>query len=143
MKCKNCANNDVLEGKIFCSRACANKYNAIKRTKNKIETKHILPGLESMLNNIPNTDTNIVLNEIKQYLALEELSMPIPNTSRKSKDDYILSMNGIEMRPFDKLSYDIIDQMLRSGVIMFIIDMKRASIIYPFKNGRTYSGVLL
>jgi hypothetical protein len=77
-----------------------------------------------------------VIREVNLYLEDKPIEIPMP-LEATTYADITLSFDGKkDMRPSSKLRFDIIDQMLRTGIIHFALEMKRAQIVRVFSEGR-------
>lgn len=79
-----------------------------------------------------------VLDTLKTVMLEVEKVPPIMNEG-KTWGDWALSVPYVheEIRPFTTLSYQIIDTMLRTGIIRFAVDLKRAKMVSGFRNERS------
>lgn len=75
-----------------------------------------------------------MLREIE--LAAQDTAIAIPSQEQKTLGDWSRTINGTEYRSTDALDYTVIDEMLKSGIVMFALQMKRSQILSPFRNIR-------
>lgn len=85
--------------------------------------------------NLDKKDAETVLKAVD--LVIE--SFGHPNMKNKTMGDWRISLpyQMDDYRPDDALSYIHIKEMLKSGAIRFVLEMKRAQIISPFRNKRS------
>ena len=57
----------------------------------------------------------------------------------RSSGQFIKNDKDNELRSDESLSFEVIEKMMKSGIINFVVDMKRSSILAPFKNDRGYT----
>lgn len=77
----------------------------------------------------------VVLDEVNVMLQEAAISIPLPIMGR-TEGDWFISLDGKDLRPGTNLSFDIIERMLRSGPVMFAMEMKRAQVVRVFGEGR-------
>lgn len=129
--------NELNKGAKYCSPKCA----AVDRKRIKAEKES-----ESRLGAVPMSmqvklkdqfgdDAQVVIDEVSTMLAETTGSVPLP-IAGTTYGDWTLSIGDTELRPGTELSYDVIDRMLRSGPVMFAMEMKRAQIVRVFAEGR-------
>lgn len=97
------------------------------------------------------TDDQFALFQEELRLFQEETSIDVPPNfllgteiySRpKSERDFLYdAFTGREFRGGGKLSFDIIERMKRSGVVMFPLEMKRSQLMHVFRNPRKWKVV--
>jgi hypothetical protein len=59
-----------------------------------------------------------------------------PVMAQTVQDDIVLGEGGKDYRPYDDLSYDTIDRMIKCGPVVFAIWMKLAQVLKIFSDGR-------
>lgn len=79
------------------------------------------------------------LHQVLQGVTLEKDKVPPVMNEGKTWGEWALSVPYVkeELRPFTSLSYNIIDTMLRTGIIRFAVDLKRAKMVSGFRNERS------
>lgn len=120
-------------GKFYCSTGCSAK----DKKRIKAVKKMPIPEVLSMeLSNMLGEDTAIVFEQVRQVLLQEAVHVPIP-TDGQTYGDWSLSFDGKrEFRPGDNLDFEIIERMLKSGPVIFAMEMKRAQVMRVFSEGR-------
>ena len=115
--------NPLNKGNKYCSYACSGE---AKKRKAK---------------NTPNVPDFIKSNEIvyeEVLFTMTEDQVNNPKNKVKTEGDWLLSFGGRgkrrDFRQSDKLSFEIIEQMLQSGIVMFALEMKMSQIISVFRN---------
>lgn len=139
MKClRPDCQNELHSGTKYCSTKC----NALDRKRIKAEKasniviaapKDLVTKLEGV---IGAENTALILGEVNKYLLEDKVSIPLP-LQGQTYGDLVLSYDGTkEYRPATTLSFDVIDKMLRSGPVIFAMEMKRAQVFRVFSGGR-------
>jgi len=136
MTCLRCGKS-LNRGKKYCSRDCSNKHKVELQNQQISVRSHVPRELEQAVKSyLPDDQANLVLSEMAIELEQRPIQFPI-RLEQSSLRDIVLSMEGSrDMRPGSRLRYDIIDQMIRSGPVMFAIEMKRAQVTRVFSKGR-------
>lgn len=128
-------------GLFYCSRSCAARDRKVAKPSSVTSngSGRIPAALEKKIVRAAGEDADIVLREVNTLLADEEnsfASIPLP-LAQITYSDIILSFDGLkDLRPGTKLRYDIIEQMLRSGPPLFVMETKRSQIARVFSPGR-------
>lgn len=78
-----------------------------------------------------------ILENMEEVLKSESTSLPNPSPSTKGDWVTNLPYNTWDIRPAGFLDYNIIEEMLKSGIIRFALDMKRAQMYSIFKSERS------
>lgn len=128
--------NDLNTGIKYCSNRCS----ALDRKRVKAELAELTTIPAAMVTRLEKAiganQASIVLSEVNKYLQDELISIPLPLTGQ-TYGDLVLSWDGKEdYRPGTQLSFPIIDKMLRSGPVVFAMEMKRAGVFRVFSQGR-------
>ncbi len=158
MKCIRAeCDNDLHVGKKFCSTRCAALYrHEQRRLRQQIkevitfDRRFIPDSVEKFIQAQVGQASGVVLEEMqdtmKERIQLQGEAMAIPELeadkpvaptySITEKDYDIAGMYyGIgDVRPADALSYEIIEQMMKSGAVVFITEMKKASLLSVFRS---------
>lgn len=80
---------------------------------------------------------DLVIDEVRRFLQEEAVSVPTPLITEHTYGEWNLSFGGNEdVRPSDKLRFDIVDRMLRSGIVIFALEAKRSQVFRVFSEGR-------
>lgn len=98
--------------------------------------------MEFMKSKLDEDEYSLLQKELSTFL--EETSIDVPPSffdDRAEGDFYYDRFTGREFRPSNKLSFDIVERMLKSGVVMFPLEMKRAQIMHVFRNPRKWKVV--
>lgn len=122
-------NKPLGSGTKYCSTKCAARdRKRVKEAKNQIVLSHpnyIPDGLAERLRQNMGDQADFVLGEVAAYLEEKPISIPMP-LEKTTYADITLSFEGTkDMRPGTRLRYDIVDMMLRSGPVIFAMEMKR------------------
>ena len=136
MKClRPTCNNDLKTGRKYCSSSCAAR-DRKREAASKLEFS-IPPKLTTDIEKaIGAEQANIVLKEVDKFLKDEAVNIPLPLTGQ-TYGDLVLSYDGTKAyRPSSELSFDIIEKMLRSGPVVFAMEMKRGQVFKVFSEGR-------
>lgn len=123
-------------GSKYCSNSCA----AIDRKRVRAEMQETPMVPLSLSNRISDAvgaeKAQIIVSEVNRFLQEEVVDIPIP-LSGSTYGDLVLSYDGTQdYRPSTQLSFDVIDKMLRSGPVIFAMEMKRAQVCRVFSQGR-------
>jgi hypothetical protein len=81
-----------------------------------------------------------VLDALENFELKEAITLPPPfMDGGKTRGDWRISYPYMlqDIRPSDALSYTIIDEMMKSGVVRFAVDMKRGQQTSIFRNKRS------
>jgi len=62
--------------------------------------------------------------------------LPALNSRGRTEGNWVLTLGGKDLRPDSELSFDIIDEMLRDGMVTFVHLMKLAQIMTVFRSWR-------
>ena len=137
MKCyRPDCEHDLKKGRKYCSNRCS----ALDRKRIKNDHFAVIsmpaPLRERLEKEIGPDQAMVVLEEVTRFLQEEKVSIPMP-TGAVTYGDLVLSYDGTkDYRPSTKLNFDIIDKMLRSGPVVFAMEMKRAQVFRIFSQGR-------
>ncbi len=132
--------NSLNKGRLYCGRSCAAK-DRERKTKTATlavsqNTGHMPPGLATRLHEKMGADADLVIREVNLYLEEQPINIPLPLEST-TLADITLSFDGKkDMRPGSKMRYDILGQMIRTAIVIFALEMKRAPIVRVFSEGR-------
>lgn len=89
--------------------------------------------------NLQEEQAQLVLTELSESLKLEAITPPLLNEGRTEGDwNNLLPDLTDDIRPFDTLTFDIINQMLKSSPVRFSLEMKRSQIVTVFRNERSW-----
>lgn len=136
MKClrPDCG-KELNTGKKYCSGKCS----AIDRKRVKLEKAPLaVPKqlMDTLTGAVGAESAALVALEVNRYLQEDMPSIPLPLTGQ-TYGDLVLSYDGTkEYRPSTTLSFDVIEKMLRSGPVIFAMEMKRAQVFRVFSSGR-------
>jgi hypothetical protein len=107
----------------------------------EIEIKNSVPAqLEELIKTkLGEDEANLVLQEIDKTISLEYNMPPLVDHGR-TEGDWNISLGDLtrDYRPTEALSFDIIEQMLKSAPIRFAVEMKRSQIVSVFRNQRSW-----
>lgn len=126
-------------GKSYCSTRCAALDR--KRIKTLESTSRLEMPIDISKNIVTALGENgkLIVGEVNTFLAEnpKELAViPFP-TEGITYGDWVLSFDGEkEYRPGSALDFDTIEMMLRSGPVIFSMEMKRAQVFKVFSEGR-------
>lgn len=82
-------------------------------------------------------DAQVVLDAVNVELEKSKVP-PMPDEGRTWGDwAFTVPYLKEELRPFTALSYQNIDLMLRTGIVRFAVDLKRAKMVSSFRNERS------
>lgn len=137
-------NNELNTGNKYCSPKCAAMDRKRIKTEQESDTGlqviQMPSSLKAKLTEQLGDEAEIVFNEVAMVLqeTTGKIPMPIAGTTY---GDWCLSygLDGGEtqdLRPGTALDFDIIERMLRSGPVIFAMEMKRAQIVRVFGEGR-------
>lgn len=133
-------NNDLNKGKRYCSASCA----ARDRTRLRMVAETLAPdtlsmpaSMAKMITDNLGSNGHEVITEVNLALAQDSLAViPFPSTGI-TYGEWTLSFDGTkDFRPGDRLDYATIEMMLKSGPVIFSMEMKRAAVFKVFSEGR-------
>ena len=145
MKCElEGCDNDLVTGSRFCSRSCAAKFRHQNKKKEEKSSYAVLTraglvpgGLVNKLQDKFGHEANQVIQDVVVTLAeAQSTKIPLPISS-VTYSDIVLSFDGKEdLRPNTRLSFDVLEDMLRNGMVLFCSGMKRSQVSKQFTKGR-------
>ena len=88
-------------------------------------------------------NANLVLEEIEKTIKLEGVVPPNLDSNGRTKGNWntmLPDLNEVneDHRQYEALSYETIDEMLKSSAVIFALEMKRSQIISVFRNERSW-----
>lgn len=85
-------------------------------------------------------DASLIISEMNDVVNLEFKLAPQLIMSGRTEGDWNVSIPDLrnDYRPGDALDYNIIEQMVKSAPVRFVIEMKRAQVVSVFRNERSW-----
>lgn len=112
---------------------------AIKRALNETDSNSAKDVLGYFKNKFDDEQYAVFEHELRSFMLENGIEQPPRLFRSEVEGDYWYSRyDGAEKRPADKLSFEIIERMRKSGVCMFVLEMKRSDIMKLFLNNRKY-----
>ncbi|OGC94058.1 MAG: hypothetical protein A2W25_11795 [candidate division Zixibacteria bacterium RBG_16_53_22] len=140
---KTCARegcgNPLNKGKYYCSPSCSAQDRIHKRNGTSPIPADVKQTLTQALGS---QDASFVLKEMESVMLQEEI-ITAPPIVVKTEGDFMYTyyMAGEDRRPSDALEGEIIREMLKSGIVLFVLEMKLASMMGVFRNDRSWKVV--
>jgi len=149
-------NEELKTGSKYCSRSCAAADRGRKKSESKeltvisyewdrrglpTQVRDVIPeGISKMMSEKFGDDANTLLSGMAEIMLEDKPSIPTaPTTYHTYGDQNVLFASGKAIRPGSALDFDIIDEMLKCGAVLFVMEMKLAAIMSVWRNDRSWS----
>lgn len=132
--------NPLNKGKFYCSNTCA---AAARSAKRKLKRGKAPPSL--VRETIPEEVITLLTDRVGEdaYEVLDEMAVtmlesaiPAPPLAGKTEGNFYYShfIAGEDRRPSDTLTFRTIDEMLKSGLVQFVLEMKLAALMSIYRS---------
>lgn len=132
--------NPLNKGKFYCSNTCA---AAARSAKRKLKRGKVPPSL--VRETIPEEVITLLTDRVGEdaYEVLDEMAVtmlesaiPAPPLAGKTEGNFYYShfIAGEDRRPSDALTFRTIDEMLKSGLVQFVLEMKLAALMSIYRS---------
>lgn len=136
-------NNTLNTGSSYCSTSCSAKdrrrKRALKKNNMPIMVREVIPPSVSRLFVDKFGEEAIPMLDEMAVVMLEQ-SMPAPPLAGRTEGDFTSTyyLAGQDRRPNDALDHDLIAEMLKSGLVLFVMEMKIAALMTPWRNEQSW-----